>query len=230
MDYVYICRSGDNEELRYSIRSVVKNCSYDNIWVIGGKPDWYYGNFVEVQNVGNKFENIRECYKAISQIGSISDKFVLMNDDFFIMKPVGIIPTFHGGPLIDKIQKYNSNGVTNKYTRILLEAYKKMQKMRIKDPLDYDIHIPMIIDKTKIKDFIDLSLAPRSMYGNIFNIGGNNIKDVKIYSSKQMKFNSINEYDDLAFISTEDESFSNLLDFLNKNFLYKSPHEKILMV
>lgn len=225
MDYVYICRPGDNEELRYSIRSVRKNASYNNIWVVGGKPDWYYGNFVEVEDVGNKFENIRGCYKAISQIGAISNEFVLMNDDFFILKPVGIMPVFHGGPLIDKIERYNNNGAATKYTRILLDAHKKMQKMRIKDPLDYDIHVPMVIDKKKIKDFIDLSLAPRSMYGNMFSVGGNNIKDVKIYNTKKMKFNSIDSYQDLPFLSTEDESFKNILEFLKQMFPNKSMYE-----
>jgi hypothetical protein len=225
VDYVYICRSGDNEELRYSIRSVVKNASYNNIWVVVGKPDWYYGNFVEVEDVGNKFQNIRECYKSISQIGAISNEFVLMNDDFFILKPVGIMPVFHGGSLIDKIERYNNNGAATKYTRILLDAHKKMQKMRIKDPLDYDIHVPMVIDKKKIKDFIDLSLAPRSMYGNMFNVGGNNIKDVKIYNTKKMKFNSIDSYQDLPFLSTEDESFKNILEFLKQMFPNKSMHE-----
>lgn len=225
MDYVYICRSGDNEELRYSIRSVRKNASYNNIWVVGGKPDWYYGNFVEVPDVGNKFQNIVECYKAISQIGSISNEFVLMNDDFFILKPVGVMPIFHGGSLMEKIERYNNNGISNKYTRILLDAHKKMQKMRIKDPIDYDIHVPIVIDKTKIKEFIDLSLAPRSFYGNMFNIGGTNIKDVKVYNSKKMNFNSIVSYDDIAFLSTEDESFIKILPMLDSVFSTKSMYE-----
>jgi hypothetical protein len=225
VDYVYVCRSGDNEELRYSIRSVRHNASYNNLWVVGGKPDWYYGNFVEVPDVGNKFQNIQECYKAITQIGAISNEFVLMNDDFFILKPVGIMPILHGGPLIEKIERYNNNGASTKYTRILLEAYKKMQKLRIKDPLDYDIHTPMVIEKNKIKDFIDLSLAPRSMYGNMFNIGGENIQDVKIYSSKKMQFNSIFDYSNLAFLSTEDESFDKILPFLDNLFPKKSMYE-----
>ena len=148
-----------------------------------------------------------------------------MNDDFFILKPIGIMPTFHGGSLIKKIERYSNNGAATKYTRILLEAYKKMQKLRIKDPIDYDIHVPMIIEKNKIKDFIDLSLAPRSMYGNIYDIGGQNIEDVKIYYSKKMQFNSAINYKNLPFLSTEDESFNNILYFLEQLFSSPSKHE-----
>ena len=38
MNFIYICRVGENEELRYSIRSVLNSFPEANIWVIGGKP------------------------------------------------------------------------------------------------------------------------------------------------------------------------------------------------
>lgn len=225
MDYVYICRDGDNEELRYSIRSVVEHCTFDNIWVVGGKPDWYSGNYVDVENVGGKFENITNCYKAISNIGAISDEFVLMNDDFFIMTDIGRMPIFHGGPIIDKIDRYAIVSGHNKYTRILLSAYKKLIKMGIKDPLDYDIHTPIVIDKTKIDSFIDLSLAPRSVYGNMYSIGGINSGDVKIYSPKRKHFET-ESMDNSHFISTEDDSFNEILPMLEQKFPNKTIYER----
>lgn len=226
MDYVYICRSGDNEELRYSIRSLVKNCSHDSIWIIGGIPDWYRGNYVRVEDIGNKFENIQNCYKVISQIGAISDKFVLMNDDFFITKPIGEMPIFHGGRLIDKIDRYTVNKGHNKYTRILLQAYKRLLKQGIKEPLDYDIHLPLVVEKAAIDYFIDQSLAPRSMYGNLYNIGGQEIKDVKFYSTYNMLDHSVSISNDMPFISTEDKSFDKVFDMLHGLFPEKTKYEK----
>lgn len=226
MDYVYICRAGENEELRYSIRSVVANTSYDKIWIIGGRPDWYIGNYVDVDDIGNKFENIKNCYKVISKIGAISDKFVLMNDDFFIMKPVGAMPIFHGGKLIDKIDRYTSDRGHNKYTRILLQAHKRLVKQGIKEPLDYDIHLPLVVEKAAIDYFIDQSLAPRSIYGNLFNIGGQEIKDVKIYSAKNMIHHSASINNDIPFISTEDGSFKNIEEYIKMTFPNKTKFEK----
>ena len=94
MDYVYICREGDNEELRYSIRSVVANATHDKIWIIGYKPDWYIGNYIQIENIGSKFENITNCHKILPDIGALSEDFVIMNDDFFILKSLGKMPTF----------------------------------------------------------------------------------------------------------------------------------------
>lgn len=81
VDFIYINKDGDNEELRYSIRSVVSNYEKANVIVVGGKPSWYIGEFYPVSNVGNKFKNITECYKTICQLDHIND-FVAMNDDF----------------------------------------------------------------------------------------------------------------------------------------------------
>lgn len=226
MDYVYICRAGDNEELRYSIRSVVANTSYDKIWIIGGKPDWYVGNYVDVSDIGNKFENIKNCYKVISKIGAISDKFVLMNDDFFVMKPIGEMPIFHGGKLIDKIDRYTAYQGHNKYTRILLQAHKRLVKQGIKEPLDYDIHLPLVVEKAAIDYFIDQSLAPRSIYGNLYNIGGQEVKDVKIYSTKNMIHHSAGINNDMSFISTEDGSFNNIKEYIKVAFPNKTKFEK----
>ena len=58
MDLVYICKPGDNEELRYSIRSAVKNLKFDNLYLVGGKPDWYDGKFIAVEPIPNKFKNL----------------------------------------------------------------------------------------------------------------------------------------------------------------------------
>jgi len=86
MDYVYVCRPGDNEELRYSIRSTVKNLPEGRIWVVGGKPDWYTGDYIYVQQTGIGHPNVWKQLDVICATEDISDDFVLMNDDFFTVK------------------------------------------------------------------------------------------------------------------------------------------------
>ncbi len=40
-DVVYVVRPGDkNEELRYSIRSVIANLPHRKVWIAGYKPTW----------------------------------------------------------------------------------------------------------------------------------------------------------------------------------------------
>jgi hypothetical protein len=218
MDYVYICRAGDNEELRYSIRSVVAHTSCKNVWLIGHKPDWYRGNFVSVPNTSTKFNNIINCTKAITDIGAISDDFVLMNDDFFFLNDVGVPPVYHGGLLKDKIDRYIDAG-SRHYVTLLSKTYGSLQRQGIKDPLDYDIHLPMPMNKDKLKRSIKKAYFPRSAYGNINNIGGTLTKDVKVYGSKnplsKLSYDLLAE--DKYFISTEDESFEDVYNKILKN-------------
>lgn len=212
MDYVYICRSGENEELRYSIRSVIKYCNPKNIWVVGGKPDWYIGKYLHVKNVGNKFDNINECYKTILKENNISEKFVLMNDDFFILNFPTQEYVYCEGLLKDKINKHTEKYGNSSYARALNGAFKELKKQGIEEPINYDIHVPMTFNKAQLRQVIDLSLSPRSMYGNLFINNPINIKDVKVY-----KDTSIINFD-YKFISTEDNSFKTIKDKLKKIF------------
>ena len=59
MDFVYICKDGVNEELKYSIRSVVESFPEAIVWVVGGKPDWYIGNYIKVEQKESKYKNTR---------------------------------------------------------------------------------------------------------------------------------------------------------------------------
>lgn len=200
MDCVYICRVGENEELRYSIRSVEKYLPNHDIWVVGGKPNWYIGNYIEVEDTGNKFQNINKCYKAIIDDERISNDFIVMNDDFFILSPKNNF-NYYSGYLKDKIINHVQINGISPYSRALRTAIEALKKRGIKEPLNYDIHTPMTLNKAKLAQVIDLSLAPRSVYGNIFISNGLNIEDVKIYKHTS----DINLNGD--FISTEDNSF-----------------------
>jgi hypothetical protein len=230
MDYVYICRDGENEELRYSLRSIEKNMPEGRVWLIGNRPKWYIGDLVYVKDVGGKFENIRNCIRVASEHLEISDNFVLMNDDFFALNKISIVPTLHGGLLIDKIERYKELGMASKYIKLLELTYKQLVSVGIKDPIDYDIHVPMIMNKNKLKESLDIAYFPRSTYGNFANIGGEKITDVKIYGSEKSKVST-----DANFISTEDKSFISLRKNLLVNSfptpgLLENPHYDVLDV
>jgi hypothetical protein len=221
MDYVYICRSGDNEELRYSLRSLQKNLPNGNVWLIGGKPDWYTGNYLQVDDVGNKFDNITNCYKILPTIDSLSNNFVLMNDDFFILKPITEVPIIYHGTLENKIiNSVSINGIS-RYSRTLAKAKKDLLLNGIKNPLCYDVHFPMVFNKSLLEKMDHTNNAPRSTYGNIYNIGGIELNDVKIY-----KTSTNIDISGSSFISTEDNSFYLIEDSLKQLFPDPSMFEK----
>ena len=111
-DFVYIVKeSEDNEELRYSLRSISKFYPSNKIWIVGYKPSWIQNvNYIPVkQDCGDKWKNsVNNIIKACES-EEISNDFILMNDDFIILKknkPLEIIGNFNLGSLDYNIQKF----------------------------------------------------------------------------------------------------------------------------
>lgn len=231
MDYIYICRAGENEELRYSIRSLVKNLPNPNIWVVGYKPEWYVGNFMPVEDISSKFNNIYNALMKVCDNDDIAEEFVLMNDDFFITKEIDSISAMHGGLLKDKIDSYRDIVGDSRYVRILRSTYDFLLKVGVANPIDYDIHVPMPMSRSLLKEVAIMHLFPRSMYGNLTVAGGTEVKDVKTYGDNSLMSIRSNDFTktDLPFISTEDKSFSIVYEELLKDmFSEPSQYERKL--
>jgi hypothetical protein len=215
MDFVYICREGRNEELRYSIRSLVENTPLNSIWVVGGRPQWYSGNYIPVPQNKAKYENASNNLKAIIKSEKIPDKFILMNDDFFITKPIDRIPIYHGGLLSEKVARYSGFAANAAYTKILETTEKHLRKNGVPNPLDYSIHVPMTMHKSNLEFAVKVGGAIRSVYGNMNRIGGQQlpVHDVKVHNKNILfpeSFDFLKNEFDLPFLSTSDTTFNHV--------------------
>ena len=230
MDFVYICRDGDNEELRYSIRTVLHSFPEANIWVVGNKPDWYSGKYVEVKQDKHKYANAINNLKTLCNVAEISHNFVLMNDDFFIIRKIENIDQFYNGLLSEKIERFTKITGSSSYIKKLATTNHKLLKLGIKEPLDYELHTPMPMDKVGLLDV--LTNYPeclwRSMYGNIYNVGGTQMQDVKVYNSGPLVLKSYNlNIDDHTYLSSADSSFNSIFNKILKiKFDKKTKFEK----
>lgn len=218
MDLVYICRDGDNEELRYSIRSAVANLPHDNIWVVGGKPDWYTGNFIRTKQNGLKFDNARNNLNTACRRYEISSDFILMNDDFFIMKPVESIQPYHRGLLQDHIDLVKTSPA---YREMLIDTLDVVKKIHDGPVYSYEVHAPMVMNKKKLFNILRLPALWRSAYGNIHNVGGTQHDDVKVFSGTGLS----DMKSDLPFLSSNDETFNELSSLLQEMFPNPSKYE-----
>jgi hypothetical protein len=233
MDLVYICRPGENEELRYSIRSAVKNLPHDKIWVVGGKPPWYRGNYIEVPQRKSKYKNARANMDAIVASKEISDDFILMNDDFFIIDYVETPRYYHAGPLKNKINYFETTHPRSKYTQLLKKSMRILNEQGISNPKDYALHIPFVMNKQKLAEVLPLSMSWHLSYGNIYAVGGELVrnrrgegKDVKVYARSgeeaKMPTSSISN----IYLSSGDDSFGFLKGYLEDLFPQPSKYEK----
>lgn len=227
MDIVYICKDGKNEELRYSIRSVVANLEFDNLWVVGGKPDWYIGNHISVKQDKAKYANARNNLAAICNSEEISDSFVLMNDDFYIIEKVSNIPYMHGGSLKDKVDLYRKLSGNTSYVSMLNTTLINLSRKFKREVLDYELHVPMVMEKEKLKKVINYKDFWRSRYGNMYGVGGTMIEDVKVYLSGSLVKKSYS-LDNIRYpyLSSSEDSFEVIKSkILNNLFSNKSIYE-----
>lgn len=229
--FVYICRGGANEELRYSIRSVMHYFPDAEIIIVGSPPDWYNGKTLYVPQNKDKYFNASKNLHTICHSEEIPEEFVFMNDDFFIVEKIRNIPLYHGGSFLKKVEKYKTIAPRGSYTRRLVDTFKTLRRLGISDPLDYDLHVPMVVEKSKLKRAIQFDVLWRSVYGNVYNSGGIEISDVKVYLNLDINTHSYDfKNGRLPFISTEDKVFPFVRDeIFEKKFgkpsKYESPNK-----
>jgi len=227
MQFVYLCRKGPNEELRYSIRSVVKNFPNASILVVGEAPSWYSGQLLFVRQNSAKYANVSNSLNEIARSPLVKNRFILMNDDFYFLdKKYG---HYHEGSLQKKYEAYTDvNGVSS-YNKKILDTLNKLKRIGYSDPLSYELHIPFPVEKSKLLKVVKYSnLLWRSIYGNVFEVGGKAVSDVKVYGGQTMAFKSYNYMSgSSAFLSTNDTSFKEVFENLLNGYLKeKSIYEK----
>lgn len=228
MDVVYICRQGENEELRYSLRSIEKNLSYDNVWVVGYKPSWYSGKFISIRDTSNKFENIRKALKLVCDTAEVADNFIFMHDDIYIIKQIEELKPMFSGSLTQKVEELKKSKMNSSYFRKIVDVHNHLKSKGFKDILNYEVHVPMPMNKQKLSSVIDNRVLERSLYGNTFIEDAVEIpRDVKFYDRYGKKFPNSYNYlsEELPFASSHDLSFAEMKEYLDGLFPEPSQFE-----
>lgn len=226
-DIVYILRDGENEELRYSLRSVERNFKFNKVWFYGGKPIGFMpDHHVRYIQLGNsKWQKVRNTMVEICQNDDITKDFWLFNDDFFVMKPVKNPPNYYDGTLEQRIAEIEQSiSGRSLYSSLLRNLVATLQDAGIDEPLNYAHHTPMLINRKKM--LATLAKYPnepmfRALYGNINKIGGENMPDVKFYQNRQ-------PFPIGTFVSTADDSwhYEKIGQIIRDTFTSESRFEK----
>lgn len=232
LDVVYFVREGENEELRYSLRSVEKNLPHRKVWIIGGKPaDIEPDEFIRIpqdEPGKTKWDKVRANLELVATHDGITEDFILMNDDFFINKPTEELPPAYRGTLrqhYEAIERQHHG--TTAYTIELRRTERALENAG-KTTLSYELHIPIIINRKKLLETVlefPNSHGTRTLYGNRNRIGGEQKKDVKIYTHS-----TIVPDDTWQFISSDDSTWGDteLTRYIQQHFQEKSRWEKQL--
>lgn len=185
MDLVYIVKADEkNEDLKYSLRSVAKFVPHDKIWIIGYKPTWVTNvEYLPVaQNLGNKWKNSVNNIIQACNCDKISENFILMNDDFFAIKPIENLEesiNLSLGNIDSVVAKHKRKKVDSNWGKAFVYIDQLLESLGVERPYyNYESHTPMMINRNKyleimnlpkVKAFMKTSkvLHKRSLYGNL---------------------------------------------------------------
>jgi inositol phosphorylceramide mannosyltransferase catalytic subunit len=170
-----------DHEIKYSIRSAVKNIKFRKIFVVGHKPD-FLKNVIHIPFISKKetkFARVSEQIREACKDNRLSDSFICMNDDFFFLQPQEI-KTYHKGSLKDHIEE-RQEGTYKEFLKNTAELFN--------NPLSYEVHYPMVIEKRKFFQLpVNDNVMWRSYYGNYYKIPAEKTDDFKFYEDfKELK-------------------------------------------
>lgn len=225
MDIVYFVKDGfGNEEFRFSLRSVCENLQFNRIWVFGGCPKDIIPDFrVRAEQVGKtKWDRVRNMFLMACENKEITDDFILFNDDFFVMQPTDKIEPLYRDTLENHINILPKGPYAN-----LLKTVKGDLENNGESTYSYELHTPFVFNKKKLHDLImntpELHCT-RTLYGNIYKIGGRKHHDVKAFNSSPSF-----DYKNSTLLSTDDAiitSINPVWNHIRKSFPNKCKYEQ----
>jgi hypothetical protein len=211
--YIYRRTNDAGQELRYSLRSLknIKNFN-GKVFVAGDTEDWFT-NITHIPIKASHYSPYKDAEnRMVAALNDqrLPDDFIFMNDDFYVTEPA-VVRDMNWGEISDDQPR-------SFHRKALLHTKKWLQERNL-PTLNYGLHVPMIINRQrrfdvhqKIKTTVDnRPLLARTVYGNMFNLGG------EFYEDRKTKTSTLPEG---AFISTQGFTAE-----LHKLFPDPSPYE-----
>lgn len=172
----------NGQELRYTLRSLENITNWNGeVYIVGDKEDWFK-NIIHIpapRQVKNRYIDVEN--KMMSALNSdMPDDFILLMDDVYTTEPTEV-GYMHSGEI---------PRLTNSPHKRSLSSTAKWLSLRGFTTLNYDIHVPIIMNRKKrlevnvlIMNRLKLNpntpMQARSLYGNIFKVGGQYYEDQK---------------------------------------------------
>lgn len=201
MDVVYVLGSGSkwqNNEIRYSIRSVQKYLSgYRNIYVVGADPG-FLSCVIHVPCNDQYRDNadgnmIHKFLALINAAGKqLSDTFIYMCDDFFLLKPIHVseIKHWYSIDLAKAPESYFAS-------RLWMNRLKRTRDVLLSKglpALHFDLHLPFPFDKNRFPEIFSRYDYTKGIGYTIVSLYANNLSDinaVKLQGEKTDVFKSL---------------------------------------
>lgn len=222
-------------ELRYSLRSLAENFTgLRHVHILGGRPTWLNreqahwhkgGRVLDQVNAdllgrwgSVKHLNTWAQWVEIARLAegmALSERFVIMNDDFYIMQRLAELPNEHRGPVREwmsarQFAGHNSSAGALGVSTDLVERWWGVPR---DEQVAYETHAPLTVHRDSFAEVIGRTadyftgvrggwrLAKRSLYGNAVRLVAELAGDGKVHAPADRPVAGA------RYLSSTDESF-----------------------
>lgn len=214
MDAVYVCRSGQNFELRFSLRSLAAFVPHGRVHIVGGWPPWVDRSTVQTHlrsAARTKYATTTAHVRYACEHPDVSDPFMLWNDDFYAIRPVAEPGrVWHRGTLEQVVQQYR--GMCSAWADGLRATAARLAELLPDRGLySYELHVPLVVHKGPMLHALQVAesmrvAAPhkRTLYGNLAGLRGERLRDPKVTQAT-------GRWPDGDWLSSDDAGFSRVV-------------------
>jgi len=150
-----------NNELRYSLRSLAKHCpDIESIYLVGECPEFAEVEHIYLPDCHDRVTNIWRKMETIAQIAK--EPFLFMADDIFFTAPEKL-PMFYDGDITKKIE-----GATGQYKDMMIGT-KMLLEYHNMPTTNYALHYPLIVYPNILKLSLEFkgNYSWRTIYCNL---------------------------------------------------------------
>lgn len=180
-DLVYIVggpTDDDRADLRYSLRSFDANLgmTFRDVWIVGDVPTWVRGvKRLPLPPVPEKFANQRASLTAYVNHPDAAERFVLLNDDMFVIEKTDTLPTCRNrNPASKWAEAEQADGVRlNGWHRTVIATAEWVAERTGTDPHIYEVHTPLLFDTREMAQLLaEYPLDRPFVAGELYPIAG----------------------------------------------------------
>lgn len=211
-------------ELKLCLQGIKRHMiNTDNVFIIGDKPS-FEGNYIHIQETDRgrgKQDNIRLKILTACGLPEISDPFLFMNDDYFLLKKMDAtkIPYCYNKTMFEA---WNDKRKIGSYKQALHNTVELLGAQA----MHYDIHYPILYHKSafaysmRIGGWQDWSKRDgyviKSLYCNLIKVEGIQMDDPKLKDYFLTKREVHEVVKDWPMFSTDENSFNQaVIDYLS---------------
>jgi len=190
---------GEEEELRYALRSMCDNLlGLERVWIVGERlPSWAVGLDLLYFKESERSQELK-AFRIFSKVlfacqhEAVSEDFLFANDDHFILHPIKIEDFPYHYREEDMIDTINNSTNNVSWKELLRNTREHLINKGLEAKM-FDTHCPIIYNKFQFSllDRVDWSkphgYGIKSLYANTAKISGSLYPDGKLFPSDQNK-------------------------------------------